>query len=96
VAVRGEVEPKEPSQLREIVGYLSVIFTFYANGRKVLGRSVVLKRSAKGNRNITDTAEAWAAGRDASLLPITSRRTVPFYEALGIRGVTLPAKVSLN
>lgn len=89
VAVRGEVEPKERSiAASEIVGYVLGFhhFTFYANGRVAWVAEIVVHEAFR-RRGIgtllMQSFEAWAAGQDAKLVALSSRRAVPFYEALG-------------
>ncbi len=75
----GEVEP---------VGYILGFhhFTFYANGRVAWVAEIVVHETFR-RRGIgtllMQSFEAWAAGQDAKIVALSSRRAVPFYEALG-------------
>lgn len=85
----GEVEPKERSiAVSEIVGYVLGFhhFTFYANGRVAWVAEIVVHEAFR-RRGIgtllMQSFEAWTASQDAKLVALSSRRAVPFYQALG-------------
>ncbi|MBD1842691.1 GNAT family N-acetyltransferase [Cyanobacteria bacterium FACHB-63] len=81
----GEVESKAAS---EIVGYVLGFnhFTFYAKGRVAWVAEIVVHEAFR-KRGIgtllMQSFEAWAARQNAKLVALSSRRAVPFYQALG-------------
>lgn len=85
----GEVEPKEQRIAgSEITGYILGFhhFTFYANGRVAWVAEIVVHEAFR-RRGIgtllMQSFEAWAAQQDAKIVALSSRRAVPFYQALG-------------
>ncbi|MBD2093507.1 GNAT family N-acetyltransferase [Microcoleus sp. FACHB-1515] len=82
-------EPQELSRtVPEVVGYILGFYhlTFYANGRVAWVAEIVVDEAFR-RRGIgtllMQSFEAWAADQAAKIVALSSRRAVPFYQALG-------------